>query len=94
MLAATVQNVGVIGDGEPFSSCHFPDRSSRRICVVMLLLWFSLPVSAQGPDRAHEPNIPADHITDRPASYLGQRISDSAIVHRAVGPRLFTVTLE
>lgn len=91
MLAATVQN-GVIGDGEPSSSCHFPDRSSRRICVVMLLLWFSLPVSAQGLDRTHEPNIPADHIIDRRASSLGQRISVSAIVHRVVGPRLFTVT--
>ena len=92
MLAATLRNVGVSGDGEPSSSCHFPGRSRRRMCVVMLLLWFSLPVSAQRPDRVHEPNISAGHITDRPASYLGQHVSVSAVVHRVVGPRLFTVT--
>jgi hypothetical protein len=37
MLVATRQNVSVMGDGEPSSSCHFPARSRRRICVVMLL---------------------------------------------------------
>jgi hypothetical protein len=67
---------------------HASVRWCPPLCVVMLL-WFAVHVSAQSPEWIHHATV--GEIAVDPISYRGRRISVDALVHRVVGPRIFTI---